>query len=720
MPGNTHPESTIFVIFGAAGDLAQRKLIPALYNLFIDGWLPEMFHVFGVGRTEMDSDAFREHLRDGVNRVSRRGKVDAQLWGKFAEHLSYDALDIDTADAYSVLKQKLSELEANWRLQPNRVFYLALPPRMIAPIAGRLAEAGLNQERERDRIVVEKPFGRDFASARELNRLLAGLYQESQIFRIDHIQITVAEQVGVGHRGGYYDHAGALRDMIQNHLMQILCLIAMEAPVSFDFDDVRNKKVDVLHAVRPIPYEQIHRYAARGQYGAGWIQGEHVEGYRSEPQVDPESSTETYAAVKLFVDNWRWQGVPFYLRTGKRLPAGISEVCIQFRPVPHQTFSAAALLDWRPNRLLIAIQPEEGILLRFEVKHPGQTMRLSPVLMQFYYREAFKSAPPEAYETLVGSRPHTRRLGDGPVYGFSQLSGRKLGAGRSGYFDRKGRAQLDFADITAVQRGYGRVPCGAGAKATEAMMHVFNDLEELSQGAAAFLVQQADAAVRSRGRFVLALAGGRTPERTYALLARPPFQSQVNWPRVHIFWGDERCVPLDDPRSNARMAHTLLQDHVPVPPRHVHPMVCRESPREGAQRYEALLRVFFSGNAPCFDLILLGLGANGHTASLFPHTGVLRERKRWVAEMYDADQNLHRITLTARIINQAAAVVFLVAGADKAEVLHAVTAGPQDPMRLPAQLIRPGGGGLHWFVDQAAASRLDPVEKDVYNANASK
>jgi len=311
MKGNTQPVSTIFVIFGAAGDLTQRKLIPALYNLFIDGWLPEAFHVFGVDRAAMDPDAFREHLREGVNRFSRRGKADEQLWEKFGTHLIYDAADLDTAEAYSEVKRKLSEMQAQWSVQPNRVFYLALPPSMIAPIARRLADAGLNQDHERDRIVVEKPFGRDLASAMELNRLLTGLFQESQIFRIDHylgketvqnilafrfantlfepiwnrryidhIQITVAEQVGVGHRGGYYDHA------------------------------------------------------ARGQYGAGWIEGEHVESYRIEPEVDPESSTETYAAVNLFVDNWRWQGVPFYLRTGKRLPARISEVSIQFRPVP--------------------------------------------------------------------------------------------------------------------------------------------------------------------------------------------------------------------------------------------------------------------------------------------------------------------------------------------------------------------------------------------------
>ena len=218
---------------------------------------------------------------------------------------------------------------------------------------------------------------------------------------IDHVQITVAERVGVGHRGGYYEQAGALRDMIQNHLLQILCLIAMEAPVTFEANEVRSKKVDVLHAIRPIFPEQVHHMAARGQYGGGWIEGEHVPAYRSEPDVAEGSDTETYAAVKFYVDNWRWQGVPFYLRTGKRMPVKTSEVSIQFRPVPHQTFPAAALLDWRPNRLLIAIQPEEGILLRFGVKHPGPSIHLSPVMMQFYYREAFKAKPPEAYETLL-------------------------------------------------------------------------------------------------------------------------------------------------------------------------------------------------------------------------------------------------------------------------------------------------------------------------------
>jgi glucose-6-phosphate 1-dehydrogenase len=432
MQNRNIPKPSVFVIFGAGGDLVWRKLVPALYNLFLDRWLPERFAVLGVSRKVMSEADFHSHVRMGVDRFSRQGRANDEDWANFSAHISYITADPNDPNAFNDIARKLSAYDKEWNTRANHLFYLALPPSMIEPIAQGLAKAKLNRDKDRVRIVVEKPFGRDLDSARELNRALIALFEESQIFRIDHylgketvqnilafrfgntlfepiwnrryidhVQVTVAESVGVERRGGYYDHAGALRDMIQNHLLQILCLVAMEAPVSFDANEVRNKKVDVLHAIRAIRPDEIHEVAVRGQYGGGWIGGQHVNGYRAEPEVSPDSTTETYAALKLFVDNWRWQGVPFYLRTGKRLPAKISEVSIHFRPVPHQTFPSSALLDCRPNRLLIAIQPEEGILLRFEVKHPGPAMYLTPVMMQFYYREAFKAASPEAYETLL-------------------------------------------------------------------------------------------------------------------------------------------------------------------------------------------------------------------------------------------------------------------------------------------------------------------------------
>jgi glucose-6-phosphate 1-dehydrogenase len=425
-------EPTAIVIIGAAGDLTWRKLVPALFDLYVDRWLPEKFAVVGVDVKDMGNDKFQQHLHDGVRQFSRHGLKNGNEWAPFADLLQFTKTDFTASNAFKDLSDRLCNLDKEWNAKANRVFYFAVPPRFVETIAGQLGKENLCVDRERTRIVVEKPFGHDLASAGVLNKTLTSTLSESQIYRIDHylgketvqnilafrfantllepiwdrryidhVQITVAEDIGVEHRGAYYEKAGALRDMIQNHLLQILCLIAMEPMVSFDADEIRNKKVDVLHAVRPIEPGNVHQFAARGQYGAGWIKGQKVNGYRSEPGVGPNSSAETFAALKLFVDNWRWQDVPFYLRTGKRLPAKFSEVLIQFRPVPHQSFPSAAVRDLHPNRLHIRIQPEEGISIRFQAKQPGPSVRLRPVDIRFSYRETFGDGTPEAYETLL-------------------------------------------------------------------------------------------------------------------------------------------------------------------------------------------------------------------------------------------------------------------------------------------------------------------------------
>ena len=425
-------EPTILVIFGGMGDLTWRKLAPALYNLLLNQQLPEHFAVIGLDMKDESPDEFRLRLRDGANSFCECGAVDEKTWNEFALNLSYLSGDFANPATYTALNSQLKDYEKNWGSPANHMFYLATPPGIVETIVHGLGVAGLASDRPRARIVVEKPFGHDLASAVALNGVLTAVFDEAQIYRIDHylgketvqnilafrfanalfepiwdrryidhVQITVAEQVGVEHRGAYYEHAGALRDMIQNHLMQILCLIAMEPMVSFDADEIRNKKVDVLRAIRPIPKDQVQQLAVRGQYGAGRMNGHKVPAYRAEPSVATDSPAETFAAMKLFVDNWRWQDVPFYLRTGKRLRKKMSEVMIQFRPVPHQSFPTTAALAWQPNRLFIHIQPEEGIVLRFQAKQPGSILHLSPVDMHFSYQETFKSRSPEAYETLL-------------------------------------------------------------------------------------------------------------------------------------------------------------------------------------------------------------------------------------------------------------------------------------------------------------------------------
>jgi glucose-6-phosphate 1-dehydrogenase len=426
------PGATIIIILGATGDLTWRKLIPAIYNLYCDKFIPENFAILGVSYEEMSDTLFRKHLHEGTDKFSRRGKTKKAEWTKFAQCLHLRKGEFENASTYTQLEKDINELEKKWKISANRIFYMAVPPFFFKVIARRIGSSGLAKNKDLSRIVVEKPFGRDLESARELNDLLHSIFDECQIYRIDHylgketvqnilafrfanalfepiwnrnyidsVQITVSEQLGVETRGNYYETAGALRDMIQNHILQLLCLIAMEPPVSFEADEVRNRKVDVLNALRKINPEEVHKYAVRGQYGEGWIRGKKVKGYRKEPDVKMDSPIETFAAIKLYLDNWRWQGVPFYLRTGKRMSETLSMITIQFRPVPHQSFPAEAIENWHPNKLVISIQPHMGICMQFQAKKPGLKMVLHPVDMVFNYDESYTSGTPEAYETLL-------------------------------------------------------------------------------------------------------------------------------------------------------------------------------------------------------------------------------------------------------------------------------------------------------------------------------
>ena len=425
------------MIFGASGDLTERKIVPALYYLARERLLPPGFSVIGCGRTRFTDDQFREKMREAVSEhLHLAAEENAVFASGFGKGVFYLTGDFSQAASYEQMKALLDRLDRERGTCGNRLFYLATPPSFFPVTITQLGAAGLarpkDPSRSWTRIIIEKPFGRDLASARELNQTVTEVFNEDQVYRIDHylgketvqnllvlrfangvfepiwnrryidhVQISVAEDLGVENRGSYYEEAGLLRDMIQNHVLQLLSLVAMEPPATFLAAAVRDEKAKVLRAVRPIPAEQVAKVAVRAQYAEGFARGQKVPAYRSEPKVAPNSATETYAALKLYVDNWRWADVPFYLRSGKRLAKRASEISIQFRGVPHLLFRDTPSEQINPNLLAIHIQPDEGVSLKFSAKLPGPTMQIRPVLMDFRYGESFGASPPTAYETLL-------------------------------------------------------------------------------------------------------------------------------------------------------------------------------------------------------------------------------------------------------------------------------------------------------------------------------
>lgn len=436
----------LMVIFGASGDLAQRKLLPALYNLVQKKLLPEDFTIVGYSRTEYSDDAFREMARVGVEKYSDAAFREAE-WQKFAQGIFYVAGNYDDADGFARLKARIEALDTSRRTGRNRLFYLSTPPSVYEPVATQLGQADLVRPADENcwtRLVVEKPFGHDLTSAQTLNEHLLGIFHEDQIYRIDHylgketvqnilvfrfangifepiwnrnyvehVQITVSESIGVEQRGGYYDKSGALRDMVQNHMLQLVSLVGMEPPVAFDAKAVRDQKVNLLRSIRPLAPEEVGQYVVRAQYSPGDLNGEHLPAYRDEEGVDPDSTTETFVAWKLEIDNWRWNGVPFYLRTGKALPEKVSEIAIYFRRAPHLLFDSADDGEHLSrNVLVIRIQPDEGISMKISAKQPGPAVKLQPVNMAFHYGSSFGSTPPDAYQRLLLDVV----LGDGTLF----------------------------------------------------------------------------------------------------------------------------------------------------------------------------------------------------------------------------------------------------------------------------------------------------------------
>ena len=438
----------VMVIFGASGDLTKRKLIPALYNLAKDDLLSREFALIGFARAEMTNEQFRDNISKEIGSFAT-SPIDPDLWQWFARRIYYVSGTFDDTAAYEKLKDQLAACDRDHGTQGNYFYYLATAPSFFSPIVKKLGDAGLTKEEHGwRRVIVEKPFGRDYDSARTLNRDLREVLDEKQIYRIDHylgketvqnimvfrfangifepiwnrryidhVQITVSETVGVEGRGGYYETAGTLRDMVPNHIFQLISLTSMEPPVSFDADVVRDEQTKILKAIQPMSEEEVLRRAVRGQYGPSGNGNGKMAGYRQEPNVAPDSRTETYVAMKLFIDNWRWADVPFYLRTGKRMPKRVTEIAIQFKRAPFVLFRHTSVDKIEPNRLILHLQPEEGISLTFGAKVPGPVVQIGGVDMAFNYQDYFKATPQTGYERLL----YDCMLGDATLFQRSDM-----------------------------------------------------------------------------------------------------------------------------------------------------------------------------------------------------------------------------------------------------------------------------------------------------------
>ena len=704
-------DNQLLVIFGASGDLTSRKLLPSLFELYVRGLLPDRFCILGAARTAYGDEEFRAEQHTHILEAQKGKTYDEGLIDDFLENVYYLAFDSTNADEYYKLRERIEFLQEKHDLPDKIIYYLATPPVMYEIVPQCLLESGLNKTESPDgfrRIIVEKPFGTSLESARQLNDHLRHIFHEEEIYRIDHylgketvqnilvlrfsngifeplwnhnyidsIEISATETLGVENRGKYYDGAGAMRDMIQNHLMQLMSFIAMESPSIFEPEPIRDEIVKVFRSIRPYTVLDMDKMVVRGQY----------IGYREEKNVASDSNTETYVAMKFFIDNWRWSGVPFYFYTGKKLPEKSSEVVIHFKSTPHQLF-VGQCSGGSCNKLTIRIQPNESISLKFGLKMPGAGFEVKQVSMDFRYDSLSKSYLPDAYERLLLDA----MLGDSTLYARSDaleaswkfidpiLLHWKEEGSKNLFFYEPGE---DGPEETVILGAEKKV-CACQRRFME--IKRYNEMKEALRS----MTEDMMAMIRRKdfAPFNLALSGGETAKHMFSLWV-DEYKDKIDWNNIRFFWVDERCVPPTSPDSNYGHANRLLFTPLRIQADHIHRIKGENEPGTEAMRYSWVVKEFLPlfNQMPTFDCIILGVGEDSHTASIFPTTMELLSDSRNYAVSQQPSTGQYRITMTGPLILNGAPLLVPILGTNKEPVIQRLSKGYSPSNDTPAAYI---------------------------------
>lgn len=705
-------DNQLLVIFGASGDLTSRKLLPSLFELYVRGLLPDRFCILGAARTAYGDEEFRAEQHTHILEAQKGKTYDEGLIDDFLENVYYLAFDSTNADEYYKLRERIEFLQEKHDLPDKIIYYLATPPVMYEIVPQCLLESGLNKTESPDgfrRIIVEKPFGTSLESARQLNDHLRHIFHEEEIYRIDHylgketvqnilvlrfsngifeplwnhnyidsIEISATETLGVENRGKYYDGAGAMRDMIQNHLMQLMSFIAMESPSIFEPEPIRDEIVKVFRSIRPYTVLDMDKMVVRGQY----------IGYREEKNVASDSNTETYVAMKFFIDNWRWSGVPFYFYTGKKLPEKSSEVVIHFKSTPHQLF-VGQCSGGSCNKLTIRIQPNESISLKFGLKMPGAGFEVKQVSMDFRYDSLSKSYLPDAYERLLLDA----MLGDSTLYARSDAleASWKFIDPILLHWKEEGSKNLFFYE-PGEDGPEETVILGAEKKSAPAKEDNFMEIKRYNERKEALRSMTEDMMAMIRRKdfapFNLALSGGETAKHMFSLWV-DEYKDKIDWNNIRFFWVDERCVLPTCPDSNYGHANHLLFKPLCIPADHIHRIKGENEPGTEAMRYSWVVKEFLPlfNQMPTFDCIILGVGEDSHTASIFPTTMELLSDSRNYAVSQQPSTGQYRITMTGPLILNGAPLLVPILGTNKEPVIQRLSKGYSPSNDTPAAYI---------------------------------